>query len=201
MSLPRLDHSTHIADRLNELAAVVKTRSRASLTDASHILENISARFLNTLFSWKLINLNVGLANYPAADLGDKERRLAIQVTNQEGSDKISHTSAKAVEHKLGKDFDILIVFFLLSKKPAFPKKFVQPPSGPKIETWDVADLLKQTQEMTDLESLAKAAKVLDEEMGKIREPEGSREFDISRIIKYSPGGTHRAGRGNQTPE
>ena len=67
MSLPRLEHATHIADQLNELAAVVKTRSRASLTDASHILETIAERFFNALYGWELVNLNTGQANYPAA--------------------------------------------------------------------------------------------------------------------------------------
>ena len=75
MSLPRLDHATHIADQLNNLAAVVKTRSCASLTDANRILETISARFFNALFGWELVNLNTDKANYPAADLGDCGRR------------------------------------------------------------------------------------------------------------------------------
>lgn len=169
MSLPRLDHATHIADRLNELAAIVKTRTRANLNDDSQILETIAKRFFNTLRGWDLVNLNAKLANYPAADLGDRKRRIAIQVTNQEGSDKISHTAAKASEHNLGKDFHRLTVFFLLPKKPAFPKKFVRPPGCPEIETWDIKDLLEELKETDDLEVLAAAAKVLDEEMGRIR--------------------------------
>lgn len=90
MSLPRLNHATHIADRLNELAAIVKTRSRASLTDASHILETNAKRFFNALYGWSLANLNTEQANYPAADLGDKARRIAIQITVQDSPDKIT---------------------------------------------------------------------------------------------------------------
>jgi hypothetical protein len=168
MTLPREEHVKHIGDRLNELAAVVKTRSRASLTDANHILETIAKRFFNALYGWNLANLNALQANYPAADLGDRQRRIAIQVTNADGSDKIKHTSDKAIEHDLGKDFDRLIIFFLLPEKPGFPKKFAQPPSGPKLETWDIADLLTQMQEMDDLDALDGAAQVLDEEMGRI---------------------------------
>jgi hypothetical protein len=186
MSLPRLDHATHIADQLNVLAAIVKTRSRASLTDANHILETISARFFNALLGWNLTNLNAELANYPAADLGDRQRRIAIQVTNADGSDKIEHTRAKAVEHGLGTDFNRLIIFFLLPKKPGFPRNFSQPPEGPKIETWDITDLLKESQER-ELDVLARAAKVLDEELGKIAPVDCEPKFDISRITKYAP--------------
>ncbi len=187
MSLPRLDNSTRIADRLNELAAIVKTRSLTSLTDANHILETITKRFFNALHGWDLVNLNVLQANYPAADLGDPGRRIAIQVTNEDGSGKITHTATKAAEHKLGDAFDQLFIFFLLPKKPRFPKKFIQPPNGPEIETWDIADLLKKMQEMDDLEPLTCAARVLDEEMGKIRVPDLTLKFDISRILKYAP--------------
>ena len=134
-----------------------------------------------------MINLNVLQANFPAADLGDRHRRIAIQVTNQEGSDKISHSATKAIEHNLGNNFDRLIVFFLLPQKPGFPKQFVQPPNGPKIETWDIPDLLKQMLEMSDLKALAKAAGILDEEIGKIAAPESGPKFEISRILKYAP--------------
>ncbi len=173
MSLPRLDHATHIADQLNNLAAVVKTRSRASLTDANRILETISAQFFNALFGWELVNLNTDNVNYPAADLGDRGRRIAIQVTNEGGSDKIKRTADKAVAHELNIDFDRLVVFFLLPRKPGLPKNFTQPTGGPMIETWDIADLLKQLQDLPDLKALARAVKVLDEEMGRAQLPEG----------------------------
>ena len=170
MSLPRLNRPTQIADRLNELFAVVKTRSRASLTDASHILETVARRFFNALYGWELVNLNTEQANFPAADLGDRKRRIAIQITVQESPDKITHTAAKAKEHKLGKAFDRLIVFFLLPKKPNFPKRFTQPADGPKIETRDITELLEELKEMDDLITLTTAARVLDEELGKIRD-------------------------------
>jgi hypothetical protein len=187
MPLPRDYYPKHIADQLNVLAGIVKTRSRASLNDASHVLETISARFFNALFGWELVNLNVVQANYPAADLCDRGRRIAIQITNQEGGEKISHTAAKADEHNLGADFDRLIVFFLLPKKPGFPKRFSKPPRCPPVETWDLADLLTLMQEFDDLDTLARAAKIVDEEIGKQGAPTLERKFDIERIVKYGP--------------
>jgi hypothetical protein len=187
MPLPRDVYPKQIADRLNELAGIVKTRSLASLNDASHVLETISARFFNALFAWELVNLNVVQANYPAADLGDRSRRIAIQITIQEGGEKISHTAAKADEYNLDADFDTLIVFFLLPKKPRFPKSFSKPPKCPPVKTWDLADLLKLMQELDNLDALARAAKILDEEIGKQGTPTLARKFDIERIVKYGP--------------
>jgi len=79
MSLPRLEYATRIADHHNELATIVKTRSRASLTDANQILETVAKRFFNALKGWNLVNLNALRANYPAADLGDAKRRLPFR--------------------------------------------------------------------------------------------------------------------------
>ncbi|MBI2513852.1 MAG: SMEK domain-containing protein, partial [Opitutae bacterium] len=168
MPLTRPEYCTRISDRLNELAAVVKSRSRADLTDANRILETISRRFFNVLFGWQLENLNLGCANHPAIDLGDRKRRLSIQVTNESASGKITETKDKAVKYGLGGDYDRIVVFFLLPTKPSFPGNFIQPAAGPKIETWDIADILRQLQNLDDLNALMQAAKVLDEELGRL---------------------------------
>ena len=171
MSIPRLTLVTDISDHLNLLAAMVKSRSRAGLTDANRILEIIAARFFNALFDWNLVNLNSTSGNHPAADLGDRQLRIAIQVTNEERSTKIKHTMCKAIEHGLGKNFDRVIIFFLLSRKPNFPTNFVQPPNGPMIETWDIPTLLEKMQNTRSITTLSQAASVLDEEMGHIGAP------------------------------
>ena len=94
--IQRTNLATEISDKLNILAAQLKTRTRASLTDANHSLEHVMVRFFNALFGWNLINLNDEQPNFPAADLGDRSRKLAIQVTNQNSPAKISETAQKA---------------------------------------------------------------------------------------------------------
>jgi len=172
--MERLELSIKTADSLNLLAAMLKTRSRAGLTDANHCLETIVKLFFNALFGWNLENLNTILPNYPAADLGDANlgdaplgrnpRSVAIQVTNQASSSKIGDTQEKARTQKLNKKFKRLIIFFLLPKKPSLPRNFTQLTAGPKIETWDITDILKLMLD-SDLKALRKAAIVLDEEM------------------------------------
>jgi tetratricopeptide (TPR) repeat protein len=168
MPFRRHELAPSIADRLNLLANQLKTRTRARLTDANHSLEFVMARFFNALFDWNLVDLNAEQADFPAADLGDRPRRIAMQITNEDSAQKISGTAEKARAHRLGETFDLLIIFFLLPRKPSLPKKFVQPEGGPKIETWDLADLLKQMNNLPDVNVLAAATRILEEETGTI---------------------------------
>jgi len=166
MPFRRDELAKKIADRLNVVASQLKTRTRASFTDANHSLEFIMARFLNALFGWNLTDLNAEQQNFPAADIGDRGLRIAIQVTNEDSSAKVTGTREKALSHGLGKDFDRLIIFFLLPQKPGMPKNFVQPSGGPEIECWDLADLLKQMNNLSEIAPLAAAVKILDDELG-----------------------------------
>ncbi len=164
MPIQREELAKQISDKLHLLAAQLKTRSRASLTDANHSLEYVMERFFNALFGWNLVNLNTEQPNYPAADLGDRQRRIAVQVTNEETSQKIRETREKSINHKLEAEFDRLIIFFLLPKRPATPKKLLQPTDLPQIECWDLADLLKQMLGM-EIAALTKGLQVLEEEL------------------------------------
>jgi hypothetical protein len=165
MTFSRDHYPKQIADRLHELATKLKTRTRARLTDANHSLETVMQRFFNALYGWNLVNLNAGQGDFPAADLGDPGRRVAMQITNEAAGTKIADTAGTAHKHRLSVAFGRLIIFFLLEKKPSVPKDFVQPVGGPDIECIDITDLLKQMQQMGDLGALKCAAAVLEEEM------------------------------------
>jgi hypothetical protein len=92
-------------------------------------------RFLNALLGWELTDLNQDRANYPAADLGDKSRRIAVQVTNREDAEKIKDTHAKALDpkHTLAREFDTLyVLFFIPTRKPSPPKNLLQPDDRPR---------------------------------------------------------------------
>lgn len=184
MSLPRQENIQRIADRLNVLADIIKTRSRSGFTDANRILETIAARFFNALFGWELVNLNAEQTGYPAVDLGDRSNRISIQVTNEKSSDKINKTASKAAAHKQNTEYDRLIIFFLLPEKPGFPRNFSPLPDCPEVETWDIPDLLKQINDL-DLTRLAVAAQILDEEMGRIPEQNPSTAINTPHESNY----------------
>lgn len=164
MPFAREDYIKRISDGLNDVAAKLKSRSRVSLTDANHSLETVMQHFLTALFGWSLTNLNAQQSNYPAVDLADFERRWGIQITNEDDGGKITGTKDTAVAHGLGEKFTRIIIFFLLPRKPKFPRAFVQPDGGPTIETWDIPDVLKQI-EGFEVEVLKRGAEALEREL------------------------------------
>lgn len=164
MSLPRLELSTQLSDRLNVLSAILKARTRNNLNDASHTLEYIVARLFNVLFGWNLENLNTKKANYPGIDLADHKRRIAMQVTNNGSPNKIKGTIDKVTRHGLNAKYSELIVFFLLPQKPAFPKSVTPTKKGLQVETLDIPDLVRKVSGGS-LECLQAAVEVLSEEV------------------------------------
>jgi tetratricopeptide (TPR) repeat protein len=167
--------ATEISKRLHSVADQLKTRTRASFTDANHSLEYVMARFFNTLFGWKLINLNNEQPNFPAADRGDRSQKLAMQITNENAGTKISETAEKAMKHAashgFGTDFTELIIFFLLPQKPSTPKAFTQP-ADLKLTTWDLKDLLEKMHALENIAALEEALRILKEEMCERNSPD-----------------------------
>lgn len=167
MPREREDLPKTISSRLHQLAAELKTRTLNGLTDGPKVLEVVMQRFLNALHGWELTDLNRARANYPAADLGDKSRRIAVQVTNREDAGKITDTRAKAHDpkHALAQEFDTLyLLFFIPTQKPNPPKHLLQPTDRPSTETWDLSDLLDQMLH-ADLDRLRAAQAVLESEL------------------------------------
>ena len=175
MPFQRTKLATEISARLNVLADQLKTLSRAGLTNANHSLEHVMARFFNALFGWKLINLNEEEPNFPAADLGDRSQKLAIQITNEEAGTKISESTQTALDHAathgFGTDFTELIIFFLLPQKPKPPRSFTQP-ANLKITTWDLKDLLEKMHALENIAALEEALRILMEELGERNSPD-----------------------------
>lgn len=167
MPLARELLAKNIHSMLLSLAEELKGLTRNSLTDGSKVLEVVMQRFLNALHGWELADLNQNRANYPAADLGDRHRRIAVQVTNRDDAEKIKDTRTKALDpkHDLGREFDTLyVLFFIPTRKPSPTKNLLQPTDRPQIEIWDLSDLLKQMLQ-AEIEHLRAAQAVLEREM------------------------------------
>jgi tetratricopeptide (TPR) repeat protein len=124
--------------RLSVMQECLKWHSQRGENDACKTAEDVVARFLAALKGWNLVNLNTIKPNYPAADLGDKDERIAIQVTVNGTTEKIRETHAKAITHHLGDDFDRLFILFLLPKSPSDPQpsSTFTPCPKPAIESW-----------------------------------------------------------------
>jgi len=158
-----------IVFRISLMETCLKWHSGRGENDACKTAEDVVARFLAALFGWSLVNLNTIKKNYPAADLGDFTKRIAVQVTVNGTPDKIRNTHTRATKHNLGADFDSLIILFLLAKAPMTPtaSRNFTPCTRPKIECWARPELDAQLDSLPT-EQLRDVLKVLETEMSAI---------------------------------
>jgi tetratricopeptide (TPR) repeat protein len=162
--------------RLSLIETCLKWHTQRNHTDNCREVEAVAARFLASICGWNLEVLEKLKKNYPAADLGDFAARVAIQVTVNKTTSKIKDVHAKAIAHKLGEDFDQLIILFLTEETPTTPppsKTFV-PCTSPRIECWGRAQLNAKLDDLNG-QQLSQALEVLKEEL-----------FSISSILSPS---------------
>ena len=85
--------------------------------------ENFFCGFLNIVLDSSypgisLRNMNFFRENYPAIDLGDSNKQIAVQVTTTENREKITHTLEKFFENDLDKIYKRLIILVIGKKDP-----------------------------------------------------------------------------------
>lgn len=132
-----------IVVRLSVLRYVVTANTKRGRHDIATDAENFFAGFFNRLLHWQLDNLNLTeYKNYPAIDLGDKKRRVAIQVTAENGVDKIKATLDAFYDHDLRTSYDRVIIL-ILSRKLQYTTDFeVLKRDLHEFDIWDIDDVL-----------------------------------------------------------
>lgn len=157
---------SHINWDLSVLATYLKLCSGQNLNTPAVLAEDFCVRLLNLLYGYNLSNANAANANAPAVDLVDPARRLAIQITINDTTEKIRNTHRKASQHKLGDDFDKIILLFLVNKAPAEPTPSVNftPCTRPVIAVCDLSTILGDIRAL-DVATMAALADLLDEEI------------------------------------
>nr|WP_315594115.1 SMEK domain-containing protein [uncultured Cupriavidus sp.] len=129
--------------RLSVLRYVITSNTRRGKYDIATDAEDFFAGFLNRLQGWELVNLNVTeYKNYPAIDLGDKNRRIAIQVTAENTIDKIRATIESFYSHDLRDKYDFLIILILSRKLQHNSDIQILKRSLHSLTVWDLDDLL-----------------------------------------------------------
>ena len=92
-----LDSQNRSITLISRFVAEVKGSRKESRTDINRVSEDVLILLLSEVYDHKnLENLNVSEgSNFPAIDLGDKEKRVAYQITSTSTSDKIKDTLKK----------------------------------------------------------------------------------------------------------
>jgi hypothetical protein len=135
-----------IKDKLSILTTRVKLETAVGHTDINHEVEDFYCGLLNAVFDWELSNLNALQMNFPAIDLADRKKRIAVQVTSTEGRKKVQDTLNRFFEKKLDEYFDRLIVL-IIGKKPNSRSQFTlkgELDFDAKRDIWDTDALIKK---------------------------------------------------------
>lgn len=108
----------NIANYLGIFVNQVKASNAAFLNDINKIAEPVLIPILRIIFDCPdLYDLNLDQGNFPGVDLGDKNKRIAFQITATKGNDKIKHTLEKFSKYDLHQQFDELYVYILTEKQ------------------------------------------------------------------------------------
>lgn len=108
---------SEINSKLAWIKASVELNCSLNLLDCNIHMEHFLIGLLNRVYGYSLVNLNAEESNFISIDLGDREKRIAIQVTSDNTSTKIKETLKKFFENHYERDFDTLIIVIIGSKK------------------------------------------------------------------------------------
>lgn len=122
--LARESYINSIVDKLSWMDTTVRLRNSQNLYDVDIHAESFFCELLNLIFGYKLENLNYSKKNYVSIDLGDRESKIAVQVTAQKTRAKIQDTLNKFIANGHQEEYDRLIVLIIGSEKPRFTKPF-----------------------------------------------------------------------------
>ena len=108
--------------------------------------ESLVEGLLNIILDSDLKNMNLERENFPAIDLGDRRKGLAVQVTSTGTRDKVRHTLKEFFDNGLNGQFSRLIVVVVgraerFSTAPQVPDGF---DFVPRRDVWDLAGLLRE---------------------------------------------------------
>ncbi|MCP6718747.1 MAG: SMEK domain-containing protein [Patescibacteria group bacterium] len=175
-----------INNLLSALVVSIKNKNALSLIDGSVLSEDFFKDLLNKVYGYKFINLNEEKSNYPGIDLGDKRRRMCVQITAENAANKIKDTITTFETQKGYKEYDTLIIFVVGYKKnyrKDFQTKKIHFDKNDNI--WDIRTLFKKIYSLDTLK-IADISNYLDSELQNIItiNPIDLSEYDIKFILE-----------------
>jgi hypothetical protein len=154
---PMLQREIMIADIRKGLAVYqdyVRPGGSLNLTDTNVHAENFVAGLLNAIHGWNLVSTNQATANYPCIDLIDEQLGLGVQVTAEEGSDKLTKTVECVKTHNLAGRIKYPKVFLLLRKQGRYTVHAEGIEFDWRNDVLDFAEAVKSAHAISDLEQL-----------------------------------------------
>ncbi len=167
-----LESQNRIKVLMARFAAQVENSIAMGHTDINHVAESMLIPVFKDVYGLPgLKNLNTEAANFPGVDLGDDEKRVAIQVTSTSDAEKVKDTLRKFVNHGLDDRFDRVIVYVLTRKQGSYTGRGFEEIIGGRFEfdtkrdIHDQRDVLELVAELP-LAELERVQSILEAEFG-----------------------------------
>lgn len=110
----------YIIEKITLIRYEFMSKSKLNLLDDNVIIENFIAQLMNYIYGYNLSNLNQEKSNFSGLDLGDKQKKIGVQVTSTSKSIKINDTLEKINRNESCKVFDIIKIFILSEKQSKY---------------------------------------------------------------------------------
>ena len=166
-----------ISKLMSEFVLQVENENAMGMLDINRVSEDVLIPLFTEVYDHiDLKNLNVSEgSNFPAIDLGDKEKRVAYQITSTPTSEKVKATLKKFGDHKLYKKYGRLVIYSLIKKQDSYQGKGFDEIIQGKFsfdknkDIRDYRDLLKEISDFP-LEEARKVANILEQHFGEKQE-------------------------------
>ena len=138
--------------------------------------ENFYIPVFNELFGLSLENINVTQKrNFPAIDLADFQKKVAIQITSTNTSQKVYDTLKTFFENDLQKYFDVIYIYIINNKavkinenkiNEIIPSEFTFSPNQNII---DNSELLRKINSLQSIAKIEYIAKIFEQEFSDVQ--------------------------------
>lgn len=178
----------HIIDNLsfNDLSTL--NENIIGLFDSNRQAQSFFKGLFSRVFGYKnlqeLDKLN-WVCNYPAIDLGDKDARVAFQITTNKTSEKIKDTITRFLNHDLHKEYDRLIIFIIGSKQSTYMDFDTEGKFNfdKEWDIWDSEYLFREINKIDESAILEDILTFLSGNLLEIKFPERLTDNDIKTCI------------------
>lgn len=145
--------------------STIELNIKSGRTDILIDAEDICRNLLNMTFGHELRLLNQTTRNFPAIDMADEDRRIAVQVTASNTRARVQSTLTSFLEHGLNSRYDTLLVFILVTAPKFRLRVDFSVPDGMELKIMTFVDLLQELL-VAETERLEKIAGYLEEVIG-----------------------------------
>ncbi len=192
------DYIQSISKYLSRLTEYTKILNANGDFSINHYAESALLKMFNLFFNCEFSNANHSeRQNYPAIDLIDKKKKIAIQVTSLGNLKKVKEAISRYFDNSVYLDVDQLYIFVLTDRQGKYndesiTKHIVANSNGVKLtfnertHILDRATFIRELQKANDVKLLASINESLTEEFEKLQKKENLSSYERELKSKFS---------------